>query len=105
MEKRNYPDNLLFIMRKDRKEKRRALTENEAQMAKKLAEKNLDLERELARHRRHLRELQAICWHAKRTDSREPCPDCGEQSLRASVLDALREPTLNCGLSLNPAME
>ena len=72
--------------------KRRALTDTEARIAKKLAEKDLDLKRELARTERNLIELQAICSHAKRTNSREPCPDCGEQSLGASW-DAFDEPT------------
>lgn len=92
MEKRNYPDNPLSIMRKDRKEERRALTETEARMAKKLADKNLDLKMGLARMERYLTELQAICSHEKRTDPREPCPDCGEQSIMASVLDMIGEP-------------
>lgn len=61
-------------------------------MAKKLADKNLDLKRELARTERNLIELQAICSHTKRTDPREPCPDCGEQSIMASEWSVLGEP-------------
>ncbi|MEK7088061.1 MAG: hypothetical protein AAB891_02155 [Patescibacteria group bacterium] len=77
-------------MKEYRKKERRALTETEARMARRLVEKDLDLKRELARHERHLNELQAICSHAKRTDPRKPCPDCGEQSM-VSVLDTLVE--------------
>ena len=86
-------------MSKNRKEERRALTDTEARMAKKLADRGLDLRMEAARMNQYLNELQAICSHKKRPAPREPCPDCGEHSI-ASVLGVLAE-----RMQLPPATE